>query len=1431
MSTQTTKPLLKRRLTSRLLTAEIGLQDSEIKPFLDNQSEVAREKGFDRKHVTLVWRDVGVVGSKSLVTEGIPNFGGPFLALAKLPILPYLLIKKRLDAKAKGPQPDVPTTATILHPTSGFVRPGEMLLVLGKPGSGADALVRVLGQTPDRIKRVYREVSGDITLNGMSNKEFKKQYENEVIYSGDRDLHVPALTVRQTMSSALKFKIGQTSQVEGIAAVRDESAKFYEDWLGLSKAMDTVVGDEFLRGVSGGEKKRVSIAEQMLGSGSVNVWEQTTRGLDSTYALNVVKGIRLATTQLKRTTVMHINQTGDSVFNLFNRVLLLSRGRTVYFGPASKARSYFEKLGFRPLPRQSVSDFINSVTEVKERTLADGVHPGSVPSTPEEFETAWLSSEEYRTVMSELAAAEGAVVADNAAESFAASEDAFRKEFHTSGTKSSFARTAREQITTCLTREFQLLRTQIWTVVLAILFEGIVGIIMGSINFRMPLSALGAFSRGGVIFYSLLFNSLQALAEIPKLVSERQFTYKHKEWTFYHTGLHYLAWAVADLPGRLVKTILFGTLIYWLAGLNPDPTRFFTFLLFNFFSGFSYTSFSRFLTAISPDAPVAVRLNALWLIPCILYSGYIIPLPDVRAWFKWFPWINPLFYSFRALMANEFRGLVFTCADDYVVPPYPSVPAAYKTCNLAGAKLGSLEVSGDDYISRAYGVDSSLTATWTNFGGVFGLWFLFLSLSVLISEVSERGGSVVNRMIFKKLPKDPSAFTDASNDSSITIDDEKGADRGRQDRLLTRVATSKITANVNLTWRNLNYWVDAPAGGELQLLTDVTGCLRPGRMLALMGFSGAGKTTLQDVLARRKAEGRIDGTVYVGSSPQNSSFKRIMGYAEQMDILTPTMTVRESLRFSAYLRQPSDVSVDEKNKFADEVIDLMGLHEIADALVGKLETGVGINLTDRKRVAIAIELCARPELLVLDEPTSGLDTYAAFQIIRLLRKLADKGLSILCTIHQPSAILFEHFDDLMLLAKGGKTLYFGEIGPQSRTVTSYFERYGAAPFDSSENPAEYILNAGNGLKNADFDASIDWIEMWKRSPEAKVLEDTVERLRSATAHEKLQAEEDSEYSLSTLQQIPIVMRQMFVTYWRKPDYNFGILVAIIFNCFYTSFTFFQLGYDKGGALNRIFSLFCVACWTVVSINLPLPHFCDMKINFLHESAQGFYNWFAFSTAITVVEIPYVIIRGTVFFVFYYYTTGLSGSASAAATFWIFEVLAQLFAVTFTQAVGSVMPNYRKAQMASAFISSLLPGLAGLALPSPQMSPFFQFFYYLNPYHYFVEATLTTEFKDLVIKCSESDLIRFIPPPGTTCGTYMMAYFKAGGPGYLSNPSATDVCGFCQVSDPSAILGQMFAFSYSNVARSALALLAMSVFNRLVMYIALRFHARRSSKFK
>jgi ATP-binding cassette subfamily G (WHITE) protein 2 (SNQ2) len=151
----------------------------------------------------------------------------------------------------------------------------------------------------------------------------------------------------------------------------------------------------------------------------------------------------------------------------------------------------------------------------------------------------------------------------------------------------------------------------------------------------------------------------------------------------------------------------------------------------------------------------------------------------------------------------------------------------------------------------------------------------------------------------------------------------------------------------------------------------------------------------------------------VDGRPLDSDFARGTAYAEQMDVHEGTATVREAMRFSAYLRQPTTISQAEKDDYVEDMIELLELQDLADAMV------FGLSMEARKRLTIGVELTSKPELLLfLDEPTSGLDAQSAWNLVRFLRKLADQGQAILCTIHQPSSLLFESFDRLLLLETG-----------------------------------------------------------------------------------------------------------------------------------------------------------------------------------------------------------------------------------------------------------------------------------------------------------------------------------------------------------------------------------------------------------------------------
>lgn len=329
------------------------------------------------------------------------------------------------------------------------------------------------------------------------------------------------------------------------------------------------------------------------------------------------------------------------------------------------------------------------------------------------------------------------------------------------------------------------------------------------------------------------------------------------------------------------------------------------------------------------------------------------------------------------------------------------------------------------------------------------------------------------------------------------------------------------------------------SNGKLKV-SKVAGNWSSMRLMYEQGASGAGKTTLLDVLASRVTMGVVSGAMLVNGRERDSGFQRKTGYVQQQDLHLATSTVREALTFSALLRQPKTTPRQEKIDYVDEVIKVLEMETYADAIVGV--PGEGLNVEQRKRLTIGVEMAAKPQLLLfLDEPTSGLDSQTAWSICALLRKLASNGQAVLCTIHQPSAVLFQQFDRLLFLASGGRTVYFGDIGPKSQILTSYFESKGARRCGAEENPAEWMLDiigAAPGSQN-----TIDWPQQWRDSQERQRIKATLAEMKEKLAQGEVQTENDPtalrEFAAPLGDQLYTVTKRVFEQYWRTPSYLYS----------------------------------------------------------------------------------------------------------------------------------------------------------------------------------------------------------------------------------------------------------------------------------------------------
>ncbi|GLU07041.1 hypothetical protein SLE2022_240200 [Rubroshorea leprosula] len=263
-----------------------------------------------------------------------------------------------------------------------------------------------------------------------------------------------------------------------------------------------------------------------------------------------------------------------------------------------------------------------------------------------------------------------------------------------------------------------------------------------------------------------------------------------------------------------------------------------------------------------------------------------------------------------------------------------------------------------------------------------------------------------------------------------------------------------------LKFEDVKYKVPAKnmksSGSEKYILHGITGLVHPGEVLALMGPSGGGKTTLLNLLS-----GRVkfnSGTITYNDQPYTRSLKCRIGFVMQDDVAFPHLTVKETLTYAALLHLPSTLTLKQKKGRAMDVINELGLERCQNTMIGGAFVR-GISGGERKRVCIGTEILFNPSLLFLDEPTSGLDSTTALWIVQMLQDIAKSGKTVVTTIHQPSSRLFSMFDKIILLGKGS-SLYFGKASE----AMLYFSSIGCSPLIAM-NPAEFLIDLANGNIN------------------------------------------------------------------------------------------------------------------------------------------------------------------------------------------------------------------------------------------------------------------------------------------------------------------------------------------------------------------------------
>uniref|UniRef100_M4D8I7 ABC transporter domain-containing protein n=1 Tax=Brassica campestris TaxID=3711 RepID=M4D8I7_BRACM len=1175
---------------------------------------------------------------------------------------------------------------SILNGVSGIIRPKRMTLLLGPPSCGKTSLLLALAGRLDHSLKT----TGNVSYNGHLLSEFVPEKTSN--YVSQNDLHIPEITVRETLDFSGCFQgtgsrletmkeISRREKLKGI--IPDPDIDAYMKILGLSFCADTRVGDTSRPGISGGEKRRLTTGEMIVGPIKTLFMDEISNGLDSSTTFQIVSCLQHYALLSEGTIVVSLLQPAPETFELFDDVILMGEGKIIYIGPRDYICRFFEDCGFKCPTRKSVAEFLQEVISRKDQEqywchIDKPYSYVSIDSFIERFKKSELGLQQQEELSKTL-------------EKSQAQKDALcsRK----------YSLSNWEMLKACSRREFLLMKRNSFVYV----FKSGLLICIGSITMTVYLSTgskrdlVHANYLMGSLFFSIFKMLADGIPELTLTISRLSVFYKQKELYLYPAWAYALPSAILKIPISFLEAFMWTSLTYYVIGYSPDIVRFFRQFLIFFALHLSCISMFRAIAATFRDFVLATTMGSVSVVLLSLFGGFVLRKPSMPAWLQWGFWLSPLSYAEIGLTSNEFFS------------------TRWSQTTSGNRTLGEevLDARGLNFGDQSY---------WGAFGALIGFTFFFNVVFVLALT-----------------------FLTTSNRSRaiVSSDDDNAQSSGNHTKSSSKIATQSKNAlpfkPLTFTFQEVRYFVQTPQGKKVQLLSNVTGAFKPGVLTALMGVSGAGKTTLMDVLSGRKSRGDIEGDIQVGGYRKGQeTIAKGSGYCEQFDIHSPNLTIRESLEYSAWLRLPSSINSETKRAIVREVLETIELEEIKDSLVG-LPGVSGLTTEQRKRLTIAVELVANPSIIFMDEPTTGLDARAAAIVMRAVKNITETGRTVVCTIHQPGTDIFEAFDELVLMKNGGKIIYHGPLGQHSSNVIEYFMRIPGVPkMKENTNPATWLLDITS--RSSEDNIGVDLAQIYKESSLFKENKIVIEQMRgTSSGTEELTSL--TRYAQTGWGQFKACLWKQHLSYWRNPSYN---LTRILFVCL-TSLICGVLFWQKANKINTQQDLFNVlgSMYTVVLFtginNCSTVLFCiaTERNVFYRERFAQMYNSWAYSLAQVLVEIPYSLVQSILCMAILYPMVGYH--FSVYKVFWSFYAVfcSLLIFNYFGMLLVVITPNIHVAFTLRSGFYSMVNLFAGYVMPKPSIPKWWIWMYYLSPTSWVLNGLLTSQYGDM-----EKEIVAF-----------------------------------------------------------------------------------------
>ncbi|GAX73712.1 hypothetical protein CEUSTIGMA_g1165.t1 [Chlamydomonas eustigma] len=1252
-------------------------------------------------------------------------------------------------------------------------------------GSGAAALGRGLNRTHTTPAVRASHVPSLVVVGGDDNVNLRQRVKSAINPAGfikggggllgggaastdgfvEAEAEGAPMLHQQRTATMTAAEVPSDASDDGVAFLGDDEASFmsllsevktvhgimtlvYMRTLGIGHTKDTPVGDAMLRGVSGGERKRVTLAEMYLGERSALFLDEISTGLDSATLFNIISTLRRVVDTFKSTMIISLLQPPPEVFFAFQELMLMAQGRIVYHGPVGDAVAFFIKLGFVFPQRKDVPSFLQEVVTESgqlqyasdELLAAKGFHGREFPGGRktwvipiQELEAAFWLTPAGLKMKSLLARPFDKAISHPAALK-----------------RGGYPLSRWETVLIVGRRQWRLMLKDMDMYIGRFAQTIIVGFLIGSTFYQLQHESSQARQVFGVIFFMVMWASQGALSQLFPALSTKGVWQKMRDNQFYPAWAHVMTTALVSIPQMMIDAFIWSVLTYFMCGFYASASNFLTFYVIMLSAYIAFAAMFRTAAYIAPDGIIANTAGGILLLILSTFSGYTILQPDVPNWWIWAYYFSPYAWAMRSIGLNELT-----------TPPWneqdPTSPGLTKG-------VVSLETFGffTDTSWIWAGVGFMLgTAIVIDIIGTLALQYLsgFSKVASIPDEAlleKARLAAAKRRAALVGL-RAPLRASGSTNEVGQLRPASVGVAGEAQVQVEISSSVSIPFELVTLVWRDLRYFVPNPSFGkdsgapsELELLKGITGFAEPGQLTALMGGSGAGKTTLMDCIAGRKTVGEIRGDIMVNGHPKvQATWSRVMGYVEQMDIHTPAQTVLEALVFSARLRLPNSTTKHEVQAYVDEVLELVDLTELMFDLVG-LPGQSGLSVEQRKRLTIATEMVANPSVMFMDEPTSGLDARAAAIVMRAIRNVGRLNRTVVVTIHQPSIEIFESFDSLLLLQRGGRTTFFGLLGAQSSQLVNYLQAVPGCPkIKDGANPATWMLEVTGGAASISTKAvEVNWPDMYNLSELGQENAAKADKLVQRDGEAKLPLMvSGGMYAADFKTQVMsagcvvgyesvevIALTVKFNSaYWRMPSYNFVRYIVTIASALILGSIYFQKGVITGESVpfSNVQAVGGVIEGSTSFVGIQnmlavMPLIGLERVVFYRERAASYYNPWAYGLVISLVELPYQIVQAIVFVCIFYPMLGFVMTAGHFFYYLCMVFCSLMYYVAFGQALMYVCSTEALAMVAGLGISFIFDMFDGYVVAYSAIPVYWQWMNRISPNNWVIYGLIVDQ---------------------------------------------------------------------------------------------------------